>query len=78
MEAYFLSEKHLHHIVHQLPGPKMGTILDTVKNSEILKLRGLLVTRDWAMQDLNLRLLPCEGSTLATELIAQAGIINRK
>ena len=30
------------------------------------------------MQDLNLRLLPCEGSTLATELIAQPGGNYRK
>ncbi len=27
----------------------------------------------WAMLDLNQRLLPCEGSTLATELMAHSG-----
>ena len=31
---------------------------------------GTGIAGKWAMQDLNLRLLPCEGSTLATELIA--------
>jgi len=55
-----LSEKHLYHIVHQLPGPKMGTILGTVQDPEIFKLRKLLKIKEWAMEDSNLRLLPCE------------------
>ncbi len=47
-----------------------------LKLGTFFKLRKLLIIKEWAMQDLNLRLLPCEGSTLATELIARKFIIN--
>ena len=53
-----LSDGYLHHVIQQLPGPNLGTVWAHLTFWKGTKLRKLLKTNWWAMQDLNLRLLP--------------------
>ena len=59
-----LSDKHLYHAVSLLPSSNLGTVLDTPYILEGGQIAQVIEKSMWAMQDLNLRLLPCEGSTL--------------
>lgn len=49
-----LSERHLHHIVNQLPTPNLGTVVGTPTLLEGHEIVLVVEKKEWAIQDLNL------------------------